>query len=327
MSWIKRNLWFVVSAAVGLLLTGYCAYLLYGALGVNAGVSDDYRATLSSLSELQQKNPYPSKENIKAAQADQERVREFSAEFKKIFAPFPNPPIKDEKGFETYLADKLVQFRAEATNAGVSYPSGYDFGFSGLVGKLNYPSANIQPWMQQLQEVGAILDIVFAAKVNYFYQDKRVPVSSDDAAMEDCLQAASVTNTWGVVTPYQIKFRGFSGDLAAVLEGFARSSNCFIVKAVNVVQDTSAGAQSPVQPVASAPTVTYRMQYAAPAPQSRFRGPNPGGGLPVQPRATMVAVPVAQTAAMNVPPAMILSESPLLITMSVDAVKLKASEP
>ena len=40
--------------------------------------------------------------------------------------------------------------------------------------------------------------------------------------------------TGAVLAPYEIVFHGFSTELAAVLEGFYRSPNCFIVKNIDV---------------------------------------------------------------------------------------------
>ena len=325
MAWIKRNLLFVISVAVGLLLTGYCGYLLYSSVTANSGVSDDYKSTLSNLQSIQQKSPYPSLDNIQAAKADQDRVRLFLADFRKSFASFPAPPVKDEKGFKTYLEDSLVRFRAAATNAGVLLPADYAFSFSSLIGKHTYPSANIAPWMQQLQEISVILDILYRAKVNYLAGLQRVPVSMDDNAAVDCLSATAVTNQWGIVTPYKITFRGFSAEIAAVMEGFARSSNCFIIKAIDVASDKSA------LPTTTQATVQQTMVTYVPVPQN----PNPGmnrlgreRGMPgmMRPAPTPVAaLPVAVVTG-YASPVTILSETPLLVTISVDVVKLKASE-
>ena len=329
MAWIKRNLFFVISVAVGLLVTGYCAYLLYDSLNANAGVSEEYKTTLDNLEAIRKKSPYPSKENIQAAKADQERVRVFLADFRKRFAPFPAPPVKDEKGFQTYLEANLVRFRAEATNAGVLLPLDYSFAFSSLIGKLTYPPGSIGPWMQQLEEIDAILDILYRAKINYLNGLQRVPVSTDDNGAEDCLKADTVTNQWGIVTPYKITFRGFSAEIAAVIEGFARSSHCFIIKAIVVSPDTSVQPSEVQRPPPQA-AVPY-----APRPQNPIPPFNRGGrdrGMPPWMRSAPVPVapaPVAPAAvaAVSAPAVVtILSENPLLVTVSVDVVKLKASE-
>jgi hypothetical protein len=326
MVWIKRNLLFVISIALGLLLTGYCAYLLHSCLNANAGVKEEYNSTLSNLQMIQQKSPFPSVENIQAAKADQDHVRLFLASFRKKFKSFPVPPVEDERGFNTYLKDSLVRFRAEATNAGVLLPEDCSFAFSGLKEKLTYPPGNIAPWMQQLEEISAILDVLYGAKINYLDDLQRVPVSSDDTGAG--LQAASVTNQLGVVTPYKIIFRGFSTEIAAVMEGFARSSNCFIIKAIDVAPDKSVPS-TVVQPFAQQPAVTYIRPRQNPysLAQNHLR---PGMGMPgMRPApAPVAAAPVASisVAAASSPPVTILSEHPLLVTVSIDVVKLKASE-
>ncbi len=333
MVWIKRNLFFVISAAVGLFVTGYCAWLLCNSLKENAGVSEEYRTTHDAEEAIRQKSPYPSKENIQAAKADQERVRLFLADFRKSFALFPAPPVKDEKGFKTYLEDTLIRFRGEATNAGVLLPPDYSFAFSGLIGRLTYPAASIGPWMQELEEIDAILDILCRAKINYLGGLQRVPVSTDDSGTGDLLAAAAVTNQWGIVTPYKITFRGFSAEIAAVMEGFARSSNCFIIQAIVVGPDTS------VQPLVVQPAPQQPAAGYAPRPQSpnppqnanpglnRFRGrPDFPWSRPAPAPVAAAPVAAAPVAAASPSVVTILSENPLLVTVSINVVKLKASE-
>ena len=45
----------------------------------------------------------------------------------------------------------------------------------------------------------------------------------------------SVTNLGVIRTPYEVTFSSFSGELAGVVEGFMRSSNCFLLKNIQVV--------------------------------------------------------------------------------------------
>jgi hypothetical protein len=329
MVWIKRNLFFVIALAVAVALTGYCGYLLYSSLSANAAVRDEYDSTLSQLTTLEQSAPYPSKENIDAADADKERVRQFLGDFRKSFAPFPVPPAENQQGFQTYLEETLVRFRSEATNAGVQIPPDFGFTFSGLHGKLTVPQGNIGPWMEQLTEIGAILDILYHAKINALVSLCRVPVSQDDVGTGDCMLATtSTTNVWGVVTPYKFTFHGFSAEIASVLDGFARSSNCFIIETVEVTADKTA---LPTPSAAGAmPTApTYRQVLVPQAnpgfSSSRERG-QPGALRPMPPRYTTVLVPNSTAPTASTGPETILSEDPLLVTMTVEAVKLKVSE-
>jgi hypothetical protein len=334
MAWIKRNLFFVISVVIGLGLTGYCGYLLYTALSANASLAGDYDTAKQNWDQIQQKSPYPSKENIDKAKTDEERVGKFMSDFRKRFESFPAPPPKDEKGFKTYLDDQLVKFHKETDDAGVELPQDFSFAFAGLVGRLTYPAGNLEPWMEQMQEISAMLDILCQAKINYLAELDRVPVGPDDQGFG--LQDVSVTNQWGVVTPYKIVFRGFSAELSAVLEGFAKSSHCFIVKSIVIAQDTTVGSATSPYPMNNAPAAmpyAAQQQYIAPptyAPQMQRPGmarrPEFGGppGRPPVFRPTQpVYMPSATTASAASAPTTILSEDPLLITMSIELIKLK----
>jgi hypothetical protein len=132
--------------------------------------------------------------------------------------------------------------------------------------------------------------------------------------------------TGAVLAPYEIVFHGFSTELAAVLEGFYRSPNCFIVKNIDVqtnVVFASVGEYVPsyvpysftpgVPPPALSPYDQMRMRYG-----SRYsRMPN----MP-----TPVPVPVPNYAVTTAParrgPETVLDERPLKITMYVEAVRL-----
>jgi hypothetical protein len=187
--------------------------------------------------------------------------------------------------------------------------------------------------MEELQEIDAILTILYRAKVNYLAGLQRVPVSVDDSGTGDLLTAATVTNQWGVVTPYKITFRGFSAELAAVMDGFARSSNCFIIQALAVAPDTSVQ-PSMTQPGPEQPVYTYapRPQYPNPYAQNPYMGMNRERGRGEPPWMRSIPPPVAQplavapSAAAGPSVVTILSENPLLITLSINVVELKASE-
>jgi hypothetical protein len=331
MAWLKRNLYFVITSAIGLAVTGYCGFLLYTALGENRGVSDEYGTTLNSLREFEQKTPAVNKQNIASAKEDQERVRAFLADFRKAFLPFPNPPKVNELEFKDYLLKTIYELGQEATNAGVLLPPGYSFCFSQQKDKLSYSPECIAPWMQQLEEIKAIVHILFRAKINYLEEVQRCPVCSDEGGGSEYIQTSSVSNQWGVVTPYKVMFRGFSTEIAAVLAGFAASSNCFIVKDIDVTPSRAPLPQ--VVPPPATPATPPPVYVAAPQPtpfqmsmerdmRGRGRPGTPGG----YPGGYMRPLPQAAPAAAAPAPAgpeTILTESLLFVTLVVDVVKLK----
>ena len=78
----------------------------------------------------------------------------------------------------------------------------------------------------QLGEVKGICEVLFEAKVNSLDNLRRERVSADDSKgpQTDYLGEKSVTNELAVLTPYEVTFRCFSSELAAVLAGFVRVS-------------------------------------------------------------------------------------------------------
>jgi hypothetical protein len=331
MAWIKRNLYFVICVVVGLGCTGYCAFLLLGAASANSAARDSYNADTNSLYQLQSKKPYPSKENITAAQADAERVRAFKAEFLKLFAGFPTPPTVDNHEFNDHLKKTIARFGLEATNAGVGLNPDYTYGFSQQMGKLDYPAECLAPWMQELEEMDAILHILYTAKINFLEHIRRPLVSPNDGS-DDNTQLNSITNQLGVSTPYTVEFRAFSAELADVLAGFARSSNCFIVKAPFVLKSTVplpdvTQFQAPSPPP---PTVYYR---PPPRPINPLESTSPRSGRDMSDRRALrprpqptQEIPVVTPGPVQARPVTILSEQPLFVTIYIDVVKLKALE-
>jgi hypothetical protein len=337
MAWIKRNLYFVITMVVGLGLAGYCGYLLYSTLDQNKADREKYFSDKGNLDTLRKKNPFPDEQNIQEAKADADRVGAFLDEFRKPFANFSVPPKLDDRRFKEYLQNSISQFTLQATNAGVGLPAGYAFSFSQQTSPLNYPSDSIAPWMQQLTEIRAILQILYKAKINYLQQIKRPAVSGEELAGDDYLQVLDKTNTWGVVTPYMVNFRGFSAEIANVLAGVAASSNCLIVKTIYVqpsreplpqLADILPATPPPMQP-------RYQFRPAPEAPFNPYMQNNPGSGFrdrrreqrPQMQYPQMQFAPAAEAPEAPAGPVTILRETPLFVTLYIDVVKLKAPEP
>jgi len=316
--------------------------LLYSALAENAAASGQYASAKSTLDGLEKQSPYPDEDNIRAAKSDAVRVRTFLAEFRKAFSPFPVPPKVDDQQFNDYLKKSIVRFATEATNAGVGLPANYSFSWSQQTDKLTYPSECIEPWMDELQEVQAILRIIYAAKVNYLEGIKRPSVSGEEPAGDDYMRLPVVTNQWGVVTPYMANFRCFSAQIANFLADIAASSNCFIVKAIYVtpsrvpLPDLPEAAPALLPVPQYVPRLTPRPEVS---PVSPFRSPYARGGDPFsrggdpysrrfmeRPRQFMPMQPSVVEPAAPAGPVTVLTESPLFVSVYIDVVKLKPLE-
>lgn len=328
MAWFKRNLIFVITCFVGVALAGYCGYLLLDTMSENTKASDAYAAAQSQLNELMGSKPFPDAANIAAAESDQVRVQEFLDQFRKPFSSFPVPPTLDDHQFNDYLKKTIAQFGTEATNSGVSLDAGYTFGFSSQqMDKLIYPAGCIEPWMQELEEMKAILHILYTAKINFLKKIRRPQVSPEDQAGDDFTKFATVTNQNAIVTPYQIEFLGFSKEIADVLAGIAASSNCLVVKTIYVNKSMVPLPELPQ----SAPPPAANQVYRRPPPRMQPEGFDPETGLrgrrqPFIPRREIPPPVYAQAEPAPTGPELILMEKPLFVTLYIDVVKLKASE-
>ncbi|HWD21372.1 MAG TPA: Amuc_1100 family pilus-like protein [Verrucomicrobiae bacterium] len=323
MAWIKRNLIFVITMAVGVILIGVAGYFVYTAIGANADARDQYNGAVGELSQLQDKKPHPSTENIQVVTDDSKRVATMATNFGKAFVNFPTPPPVEPREFKKFLTITLNQFRAGATNANVELADPeYAFSFSAETSRLTFPEASFGPWMEQLEEIKAILDILYAAKINSLDGLQRCPAPSEDPSGADFLASAVTSNQVSIIAPYKISFRGFSEEIANVLKGFASSSHCFLIKDLEVAPSKGMPAGGGVTGggfMPMAPAYSPMPFQAGPSYPGRRGGRYSPEPMPVMPQApTAAAVPAAPTA-----PVTILKPMPLFVTMVVDVVKLK----
>src|SRR5204862_6991971 len=77
MAWIKRNLVFVVSLVVALVLLGGGVWYLLNRKTAADDVSAELQNSATRLDELITRKPYPSDENIKLAKEEQYRLLMF----------------------------------------------------------------------------------------------------------------------------------------------------------------------------------------------------------------------------------------------------------
>ena len=129
---------------------------------------------------------------------------------------------------------------------------------------------SLEPLSVQLGEVKAICDVLFQAKINSLDNIRRERVSDDDlkGPQTDYLSEKSVTNELAVLSPYEVSFRCFSSELAAVLAGFASSPCGLMVKTINV---ESAPAAAPTSEEPGAPAILRAGLRSCPRPRAQER--------------------------------------------------------
>jgi hypothetical protein len=355
MDWIKRNLVFVIGAAVALILLGAAGWYSYSGWQNSSGQSDKLTEGYTELKRLKGLNPSPGDDdaggkkgvnNIELAKEQQKEAREFLTKLSTKLKPIPALPDGTNFGPNDYsaaLQDTISYLQRDATNNSVILPPKYKFSFEKQAGLVKFADGTLPALAVQLGEVKVISEILNEAKINSLeaIRRERVAGSPDDMSgtPSDYIDLTSTTNELAVITPYEVTFRCFTPELSKVLEGFAKSPHGLLVKAINsepaqnqISMDPSVAAVAPVyyqQPVA-APPAAYQnrlgpMGEEGAAMARRYGGAAGGFNNPyartAPPVAPVVAQPGVVPAAPKGPQAFI-QEKQLRITLLIHVVKL-----
>lgn len=338
MTWLKRNLFLVIGGLIALGLLGFAGYNLYAKKQQVDAVTVDLNAQTEELKRLMTRDPHPDQENIDAAKREQTKFAEFLNQSRKHFVPVIKFDKLDSAAFKELLEKTIAGLERDADRTGVDLPSKYNFTFSSQRTRLDFAAETLVPLATQVAEIKALCDVLYQARVHSLVSLRRVPVAKEDEGAADYLLGKKpVTNTvtGAILCPYEMTFQGFSAELAAVLEGFYRSSNCFIVKNIDVqtnVVTVADATSSPsyitpfLQPgaVTTQPSLTpaemMRMRYGIGAnPMDRYR--MRGERTSVPPPATAPSTTVPSTVVRRGPET-VLDERPFKVTMFVEAVRL-----
>jgi hypothetical protein len=345
MSWVKRNLYFLIGGVIALVLLGGAGWYLYSKWDLNNTNLANLNQAYADLKALNDKNPNPGGDNIKLAKDQRKELLDYIGRAQKYFQripPIPDLPKKTDRDFAAALNRTIDQLRRDSTNASVNLSQdNYNFSFQAEKLKINFDQRGLEPLSMQLGEVKAICDILFQARINALDGLRRERVSGDDSSgpATDYLGENATTNTLAILTPYELTFRCFSPELAAVVSGFASSPYGLIVKTINVevagTLPTEVAATPTPPPVV--PTQTYvpppthpsaaEMEMRRYGMDSRYgsRYGDGGGkfpGYPPQPQPQQYAVPVAAAPKKEGGLPVVVDEKQLKVTMQLVAVKM-----
>jgi hypothetical protein len=340
MDWIKRNLGFVIGSAVALALLGAAGWYFYSAWKSNNEYIDKLNEQYAKLGDLIHQNPHPGRppqsDNVKLAKEQQQQLHAYIEQARKAFERVPSIPEGSKiagQDFITALRHTIDQLQKAASNSSITVQSDYGFSFAAQRNQMNFKPGTVDPLATQLGEVKAICDALFQARINQLDYIRRERVAPEDVtgAVSDYLNQKSVTNELAVLTPYEIKFRCFTPELAATLSGFSSSPYALLVKTINVdlapapevvpeAQPTFMP-QVVAQPVIPPPVTPYRSRAAEDAAFRRRYGLDGSRKLPPTPQ------PVAPVVTAPVPPVKtglptVLDEKQLAVTMVLNVVKL-----
>ncbi len=318
MAWIKRNLFFFVGLVVAVLLLGAAGFYDFKSWQRNQSALQNLTEVSSALTTANG-NHLVSEDNIQAARDQQKQVQAWIAKARQYFQPIdpiPNPdggPVTDEL-FAPALSMTVKQLQREATDASVQLPPDDFFSFTAESDKATFDPSTLGDLAQQLGEVKTIVEILYSARVNELENIQRVPLAKDDiganigANQADYLTDLPITTGQAVMMPYQVTFRGFSSDIANVIEAFETSQHEFIVRAITVQPATAAATSYSYNPENRGPY--YNNMY-----NNGGRMP-PGYGQGQMNPAPQPAMPM--TGGLQT----VLNEQLLRVTMEIEVVRL-----
>ena len=333
MSWIKRNLYFLLGSLVAVVLLGLAVWYGMGKSLADGRAMAELNQAYEELQRLNSLSPHPGAgdvDNIDLGKKQQEQLRAHLVKARELFVPIPAIPDNTNVTaveFTAQLRRTIDQMQRDAAQSGVTLPPRYGFTFEAIRPKVTFAPASLQALAVQLGEIKSICDVLFRAKITSLDNLRREKVAAEDDPMmaaADYLTESSVTNDLAVLTPYDVTFRCFSADFASVLSGLANSSHGFIVKFVNI----EPGAPTTPGGFETMETPTYTPSYTPPVPTY----PQPGrpmmieeGGPPRYPP-THYAQPQAYPPTMAVAgrpgPQILINEKVFRVTMRIEVVKL-----
>ena len=327
MSWIKRNLYFCIFGVVALGLMGFGGFLLFQQISEENRLGEEVGQQYSKLQELNNQKPHPGSgkvDNIKIANEQKAALHEYIGKARAYFQRIP--PIPDvgnarvsNEDFATQLRPTIVGLIKSAGSLGVKLPKpDYYFSFESERAAVVFGTNGLDKLAVQLGEVRVISEIILGARVSVFDYIRREPVITNDTVASDFLVSERTVSTpLSDISPYQVGFQCFSGELAQVMAQFANSADGLIVKSVTIEPVASSGlafdpnSMNPTPPTEPPP---QPIQTTRPI----LRGGR-GGFNPPPPDPTP---PIAYTKGDRT----LVNEKPFKVTLMIAVVKPKPSK-
>lgn len=316
MSWIKRNLAFVISLAVALALLIGGAVYLFSAQSEADAASGELEAKKNEYDTLVKREPYPNAKNIELAKAEQVRLAELKAQSLATFSQYPVFASLDDASFKALLSRTIGDLERSAERKGVKLPSGtgsgskYSFTFDTQRRELRLAPNTLTPLALALTDIREFSEILFASKIHSLVAIKRTPIGTNETAGSgDILSKKVGTNTviGAGIHPYEVQFQCFSSELGEVLTRFVGASNAYVLKTLNVERPSAEGTET-----AEAPAINPMM-----AMMSRY-GLRPGMGT-MPPANQPAATPAAASGKVG---DIVLEQKPIKVTLGFEVVRL-----
>jgi hypothetical protein len=248
MSWAKRNLYFLISSIVAIVLLGLAGWYAYSSWQSNSENGGLLKEAYEKLRASATKSPNAGNDtvnNIEAAKDQTKQVKDRLALMEKFFTPIPGIPNTnkfDDRVLSRAVRDTIGQLRASAISHNVTLPTAspeFAFSFTLQAGKITYDPNSGDMLSKQLGEIKAICDTLYSSRIIALTSIQRERTADDvnpanQGGGNDYCDSISLTNDSVVITPYQVTFDCFTPELGNVLSSFANQQHTVIVKTVNL---------------------------------------------------------------------------------------------
>jgi hypothetical protein len=313
MPWIKRNLVFVISLAVALLLIGAGTFYIFSAKGDADTASGELESKKAEYDKLVQRDPYPNSKNIELAKAEQARLTALRTNVLQTFSQYPKIETLDDASFKALLSRVISELEREADRKGVKLPapSGsstkYNFTFDTQRRELRLAPNTLQPLALALTDIKDVCQLLFASKIHSLVSIRRTAIGTNETAGSGDILAKKVSTNAVVkagVHPYEVQFQCFTSELDDVFNRLVASQNAYVIKVVNIergtASDESAAAAAPI--AAANPMQAMMARYGRMMPQPQAAAP-----------ATAPAGKIGEV---------VLEQKPIKVTLGIEVVRL-----
>ena len=241
MSWVKRNLYFLIGCVVAVALLLAAGWYCYSEWQGSAASSDLLGKAYSQLNDLGNKPITPTAENIDAAKTEAKQAQDLAEGLQKHLVQIPSIPNTnnvDDRTLAAKVRDTISQLTVASVANHVALPQDYAFSFSAQRDKAVYAAQGRDHLARQLGEVKVICGVLLSNRIDALEGLQRERTADDAMSagtQNDTFDSISVTNNNTIVSPYQVTFLCFDPALHGVITGFANQPYGMMIRSLEVV--------------------------------------------------------------------------------------------
>lgn len=195
---IRRHMVLVVGGGAALVLMLVALFMLYRFYRAYDRVNVDLQSSMGQLKTLQDRAPYPSRENVAVTQTNLLIFQDYFDGLFKFLKQGQIEPVEMEAAkFTPLLRDGILRVSKRAQDAGVTLPAMFAMGVERYKQGALPSGADVPRLVVQLKTLEALCDMLIDAKVSEIVSVKRRVFEQGAAAQETLPGDAGRFGRWG----------------------------------------------------------------------------------------------------------------------------------